>query len=111
MGFRKFDSRYKQTYTPHYSTIYTPFDAKLTVAGEPVRFIVDPSQKNEFFRCHFKFLGRWINADLDEVHVTEKVKVEFLSLMRRTDKAKINGLMKLYGFISITFYQSLHGHS
>ena len=97
LGFRKFDPRFpNHGFEQRMDTVYSAYDAKLTISGEPIKFLLDQTGKDEFSQSHFKFLGRWIGAELDETQVKLRVENQFLGLMQRIDKLTINGLMKLW---------------
>jgi len=78
-GYKQFDKRIKtEDYEPIEPLAYSIFDPKLTISGEAVRFILDPtllldsSEEDVFKGTHFKFLGRWIHYLLTEKHVKSK---------------------------------------
>jgi hypothetical protein len=97
MGLKKFDRRWLcKTYKPYLRVDYSPYDAKLSIDGKPIRFIVDPSRGSEFLQQHFKFLGRWIGIKLNDLDVKVKCAEEFREMMNQIDKASLNGLMKLW---------------
>jgi hypothetical protein len=77
-------------------TIYSPYDPKLTIAGQPIQFILDPSNKDPFKSRHFKFLGRWISVDVNETQIQTFVKDEFLRVMNLIECDVVNGLMKAW---------------
>jgi hypothetical protein len=97
MALKKFDKRAKsELYSPVNPTNYSPFDPQLTISGKRMKFIQDPEQKDPFKSNHFKFLGDWLNADLNDEAVKLKIKNQFFSLMKTVDKSLVNGPMKLW---------------
>lgn len=84
-------------------TIYSPYNPNLTIDGKPIRFIIDSTNKDPFKSRHFKFLGRWISADNNELEVQKFVKAQFILNMQRIDNSLVNGLMKawIYQFGSL----------
>ena len=98
LGLKQFDKRniHNSEFVPFSNTKFSPFDAKLTIGGEPMQFIVNLQKKDLFEQTHFKFLGRWLNSNLDELAIKEKVKQSFINLLVLTDQQPINGLMKLW---------------
>lgn len=67
LAFRQFKPDDRSNFTPRKSTAYSPFDPKLKIDGKNVGYLVNPEEKNQFKRMHFKFLGKQINENLDEV--------------------------------------------
>ena len=98
VGFRQFDKRSDSgKYKRHYNLKYTPFDPEISISGHPMRFIYDDSKKEEsLLRDHFKFLGRWISIDLNELKVKEFVKERFLDEVKLINKTRLSGFMKLW---------------
>jgi hypothetical protein len=97
LAFRQFDPRTPSWgLTPHRNTKYSPYDAKLTIAGKPVRCLSDPDALGDFGNDHFKFLGRWLRSDLSEKQVKEKVTKEYWARIARVASCGVNGLMKLW---------------
>ena len=82
--------------TPYQDTQYSPYDAKLTIGGERMKFIVDETKSNEFQKTHFKFLGRWISVDLDDHKVRDLLHQIILERVCAVDRCAVNGLMKLW---------------
>ena len=106
----------------HKGTRYTPFDPLLTIGGKKIGFIVTPCTRcsrganprclsgtccpcsscyNEpdpksLFHDHFKFLGRRIGVDLNEVKTAHLVRKNFKTDMDLVDNTGLNGLMKLW---------------
>jgi hypothetical protein len=75
MAMKKFDPRFvpKLDYQRYGSTAYCPYDPKLTIGGEELKFIVSvAADKSSIQYDHFKELGRFISVDLKE----EKMKTE-----------------------------------
>jgi hypothetical protein len=95
LAFRQFTNNPACPYTPSTSTVYSAYDPLLTIAGQPIAFLLNPSIPG-FKGRHFKFLGRWISGSLTEREVKEKVRLEYLDLMSTVEKSNINGLMKLW---------------
>jgi hypothetical protein len=76
-------------------TIYSPYDPLLTISEQPIRFIWDQSS-DSFKDKHFKFLGRWISVDINELEVQQYIKFEFLRFMKLIDQDRASGIMKLW---------------
>jgi len=83
-------------YKPVSDTIYSAYDPLLLINGEPLNFIDGINSKDEFQAGHFKFLGRWMSADLDDAATKRKFKADFFKWMSIVDKDLVNGLMKLW---------------
>ena len=101
LGFRQFDPRYDRgKYKKHYNVKYSPFDPEIYISGKRMRFIFNDAQpddaKQSLLRDHFKFLGRWISIDLNEIKVQEFVRARALKEFALIDKCKINGFIKLW---------------
>ena len=75
LGCKLFDKRTKnKRFTPVYETVYSPFDPKVFVDGQQIKFIVHPHEKEPFKAEHFKFLSRWLNPLLSETGIKQKIK-------------------------------------
>jgi hypothetical protein len=74
-------------FIPFEETRYSSFDAKLTIAGEPIMFIGND---------RFKFLGRKIAQDLSEKATLKEVLEKFEKHMDTIDKEPLTGFMKLW---------------
>lgn len=98
LAYRQFKpgSTSSKGYIPLTDTIYAPYDPRLTIRGEPVKFIFDHTQKDYFKSTHFKFLGRWISGYINEQNVQEFIKKKFLDLMSTVDKCMVSGINKLW---------------
>ena len=98
MGWRQFDNRTDSgEYTKYNTTVYSAFDPLLTIAGEAIKFVVDPSNKSHPLSAdHFKFLGRWLAVSSEEGDVKKHVRRCFLRDIALVDKCGANGLMKLW---------------
>jgi len=96
LGLKQFDNRIKsETFVPTYPGMtYSPFDPKLTIDNKPMNYIL--SDPNTFKGQHFKFLGRWINFNLSETEIKAKITSAFEQDVSTVDKARINGVMKLW---------------
>jgi hypothetical protein len=97
LAMKRFDKRLKSnTYVPYGDTQYSPFNANLTIDGEPVHFIANDAITDEFKKRHFKFLGRNEEVNLSDKMIRAKAKSDLLSYMDLVDKDPVNGLMKLW---------------
>ena len=98
LGCKLFDKRTKnERFTPLQQTVYSPFDPRIVVDGQPMKFIVDAQEKEPFKAKHFKFLGRWLNPSLTETDIKEKIKASLLKDMDLIASSKLrNGFMKLW---------------
>lgn len=83
-------------FQPLADTVYAPYDPLLTISGQPIRHIIDPTSDDEFKSKHFKFVGRWMSVHLNELDVQAHVKKQFCRLMAIIDKDTTNGLIKLW---------------
>lgn len=83
-------------HTPVSNTTYSPFDPKLEIAGQPLHFLLETNKNHAFMAGHFKFLGKWMSADLSEQAVKAMFKTSFFKWMDMVDKDHVNGLMKLW---------------
>ena len=81
---------------PIQNSVYSLFDPGLTINNQPIRFILNANEKDEFKSKHFKFLGRWISAYLNEKDIKAKIKESILNEMEIVDKSLANGIMKLW---------------
>lgn len=107
MAMKLFDPRNKRLFEPIRETAYSPFDPKLTIAGEPMRFIFDPSNKDKSrFDCeHFKFLGRFVHWNLEDHLLKEKIHQDVARWLDQIEDSMLTGFMKvwLYQFYVIAF--------
>ena len=69
------------------------FDPQLTIAGKRMQFIMKDSS---FKGSHFKFLGRWLCADLDESSVKTHFLHKYQELLSIVENAPLDGFMKLW---------------
>ena len=71
VGYRQFDKRSdKGKYKRHKNVKYAPFDPDIFIGGKRMRFIFDEDKSDDaMLRDHFKFLGRWISIDLNELKI------------------------------------------
>ena len=74
---------------------YSPFDPKLTIAGQPMEYIFNP-EASGFSGKHFKFLGRWIHYTLSESEIRAKIRSDFAKDVHTVDGTNVNGFMKLW---------------
>ena len=97
LGWRQFDHRIKnETFAPiHPNVQYSPFDPKLTIAGESIDFILAPGG-SDFKAKHFKFLGRWIHYYIEEADIKLKIREDFKRDVEIVANAQVNGLQKLW---------------
>ena len=94
--FRK-GSTSSRGFMPVSDAIYAPYDPLVTIAGEPLNFLLSVKHdKFEFMKHHFKFLGRWIGPSLDELSTKRMFEENFFNWMNLIDKDHVNGLMKLW---------------
>jgi hypothetical protein len=98
LAYRNFDPRTDSgKYKAIANTVYAPFDPLLTIAGKPVRFILDVTKDPSLLlHDHFKFLGRWISMHLTEDKVKAKVRQSFREDMELVNSCAVNGLIKLW---------------
>lgn len=97
LGLRQFDKRIKKHgFEPVLPQTYSPFDPKLTISGQPMQFILDLTEPDDFKKEHFKFLGRWIHYYLDEHNVMNRIADSFDEDITKVDKSHVNGFMKLW---------------
>ena len=74
LGCKLFDKRIKnERFTPLQATVYSPFDPRIVVDGQAMKFIVHSQEKEPFKANHFKFLGRWLNPLLTETDIKKKI--------------------------------------
>lgn len=104
LAYRQFKPDGNQMgFTPLSDNIYAPYDPLLTISGQPVRFIWD-QEDDSFSGRHFKFLGRWISFNINELEVQKHIRTLFLKLMNLIDQDATPGPMKLwmyqYGVLS-----------
>jgi hypothetical protein len=106
VGFRQFDRRTESSkYIPYTDVKFTAFDPLLTIAGKPIQFIVNPTEKDDFKSKHFKFLGRWIDVLLSKQDIQTRLKALFIEYMCTIESSGLHGLMKLwlYQFYVLAF--------
>jgi hypothetical protein len=98
MACRQFDPRTDSgRYKAMTDTVYAPYDPLLTIAGEPIRFILDITKDPSLLlHDHFKFVGRWIGMHLTEDKVKVKVKQHLREDMELIENCGVNGPMKLW---------------
>ena len=85
-----------EQYIPTTDSVYSPFDPGLSIDGVPMKFIIDPSEKDAFKAVHFKFLGRWLNSLLSEKNIKDKISAFLANDIAIIDSSKLNGFMKLW---------------
>ena len=96
LAYRQFKPGGNQLgFTPLTDNIYAPYDPRLTISGDPIRFIWDPKE-DSFDSKHFKFLGRWISVNLNELDVQKKLKSTFSKLLELVSHDPTPGPMKLW---------------
>ena len=99
MGFKQFDPRHQvfdAQFTALTDTIYAPFDPNIMIAGEKAKYVLDTSVADEFKQAHFKFLGRWINYNLNDRGIKQKISRELERDMRIVSDATVGGFIKLW---------------
>ena len=104
LGLKQFDPRIKsEKFEPvNPGVIYSPFDPKITIAGQPMNFILDLEKlKSEniadrFKGKHFKFLGRFIHFYLDEKEIMAKILDAFKEDVEKVEGSDVNGMMKMW---------------
>ena len=97
MTMKRFEIHIKtENCKPIQNSVYSLFDPGLTINNQPIRFILNANEKDEFKSKHFKFLGRWISAYLNEKDIKAKIKESILNEMEIVDKSLVNGIMKLW---------------
>ena len=75
MAMKRFEKHIKtENCKPIQNSVYSLFDPGLTINNQPIRFILNANEKDEFKSKHFKFLGRWISAYLNEKDIKAKMK-------------------------------------
>ena len=94
-----------EKFIPVKNTSYSPFNPNLTIDGQNIQFILDPSQEDPFKASHFKFLGRWIHPLAKEKHIKIKIRASFTEKMSRINESLVNGYMKLWLY---QFYALAH---
>ena len=99
MAMKLFDKRIKneqfQPFSEGREFGYLPFDPKLTIDSQPIRFMVDPKDPS-FKGSHFKFVGRWIHISLTNKFVRERTLSTLQEDITLIENCQINGLMKLW---------------
>ena len=93
---RKFGGKSREDFVPIKDTIYSPYGPLLKIDGQPIKFILDPSNKDPFKSKHFKFLCRWISVNVNETDVQKFVEDDFLHCLKLIDSDLTNGLMKAW---------------
>lgn len=97
LGFKLFEKKIKNDkFTPLLDSVYSPFDPKIVIDGQVMKFIVNPEEKDPFKANHFKFLGRWLNPLLKEKEIKEKIAASLSHDMELVNNSKVNGFMKLW---------------
>ena len=97
LGMKMFEKKIKnEKYTPIADTVYSPFDPGLVIDGLPMRFIIDPAEKDPFKTNHFKFLGRWLNPLLSEKDIKQKISASLANDIDVIQGSKLNGFFKLW---------------
>lgn len=97
LGMKLFENKIKnEQYIPTTDSVYSPFDPGLSIDGVPMKFIIDPSEKDPFKAVHFKFLGRWLNSLLSEKNIKDKISALLANDIAIIDSSKLNGFMKLW---------------
>ena len=106
LGLKAFqkDSQ-SEKFIPVKNTSYSPFNPNLTIGGQHIQFILDPSQEDPFKALHFKFLGRWIHPLAKEKDSKIKIRASFTEKMSRINESLVNGYMKLWLY---QFYALAH---
>ena len=66
------------------------------IDGQPMNFIVNPTEKDPFKANHFKFLGRWLNPLLKEKDIKGNITPSLAHDMELVNNSKVNGFMKLW---------------
>ena len=96
-AMKQFDRRIKnETFQQvNKESQYSLFDPKLTIAGQPMNFILN-TNSDGFKSRHFKFLGRQINFNLNEKEIKQKITSALIEDIATVSKSKVNGLMKLW---------------
>lgn len=97
VGFKMFEKKIKnEKFTPLLDSVYSPFDPHISIDGQEMKFIVNPSEKDPFKANHFKFLGRWINPMVNEKDIKTKITSLFFNDIEIIQKSNVNGFMKLW---------------
>lgn len=104
LGLKQFDPRIKsEKFKPvNADVIYSPFDPKITIAGQTMNFILDfeklksDNKAVRFKSKHFKFLGRWIHFYLDEKDIKQKILDAFNEDVEKVSSSDVNGMMKMW---------------
>ena len=97
MGFRLFSKNSKtEKYIPLVKKSFAPFDHCLTIDGQPIRYIVNPQEKDPFKAEHFKFQGRWTHLLLKEMDTQIQLQLCLNEDLQLIEDSKVNGLMKLW---------------
>ena len=101
IGFRQFDKRTDSgKYKKHYPVKYSPFDPAISIGGKLMKFIFNKEMSEDatktLLRDHFKFLGRWISIDLNEIKVKRFVRAQFEKEVEMIESSNIPGFSKLW---------------
>ena len=101
VGYRQFDKRSdKGKYKKHRNVKYAPFDPGIIIGGKRMRFIFDEDKSDDatvtLLRDHFKFLGRWISIDLNELKIQSFIRARFLKEVEIIESSNVTGFMKLW---------------
>ncbi len=79
------------------STVYCPYDPKLSIDGTKLKFIVDvAADPDSLQHDHFKELGRFISVDLKEDKMKSEIRRRLSNDMDTVDASGLNGLCKLF---------------
>ena len=96
LGLKMFQGFKNERFTPISKTVNSPFDPQLSINGQPIKFIVSPTEKHPFKATHFNFLGRWIHFSLSEEKIKERIRASLIEDIYIVENSQINGLMKLW---------------
>ena len=96
LGLKMFQGSKNERFTPISKTVYSPFDPQLSINGQPIKFIVSPTEKDPFKATHFKFLGRWIHFSLSEEKIKERIRASLIEDINIVENSRIHGFMKLW---------------
>ena len=96
LGLKMFQGSKNERFTPLFQTVYSPFDPLLSINGQPIKFIISPTEKDPFKAAHFKFLGRWIHYSLSDERIKERICASLIEDINIVENSQINGFMKLW---------------
>ena len=97
IGFKLFSKNSKtDKYIPLAKKSFAPFDPCLTIDGQPIRYIINPQEKDPFKAEHFKFLGRCTCPLLKEKDIQIKLQLCLKEDLQLIEDSKVNCLMKLW---------------